>query len=87
MAEMDYNQQGDVAVLTLDDGKANAISPAFVDAVNEGLDRAGDEAKSVLITGRPGMFSGGFDLKEYPVVRAWLGRVEATPAYVPMRSK
>ncbi len=65
MAEMDYNQQGDVAVLTLDDGKANAISPAFVDAVNEGLDRAGDDAKSVLITGRPGMFSGGFDLKEF----------------------
>ena len=30
---------------------------------------------------------GGFDLKEYPEVRAWLGRVEATPAYVPMRSK
>jgi glutathione S-transferase len=30
---------------------------------------------------------GGFDLKAYPKVRAWLGRVEATPAYVPMRSK
>jgi glutathione S-transferase len=30
---------------------------------------------------------GGFDLKEYPAIRAWLGRVEATPAYVPMRAK
>ncbi len=30
---------------------------------------------------------GGFDLKEYPGIRAWLGRVKATPAYVPMRSK
>jgi len=30
---------------------------------------------------------GGFDLKEYPGIRTWLGRVEATPAYVPMRSK
>ncbi len=30
---------------------------------------------------------GGFDLKAYPGVRAWLGRVEATPGYVPMRSK
>lgn len=30
---------------------------------------------------------GGFDLKEYLEVRAWLGRVEATPAFVPMRSK
>ena len=30
---------------------------------------------------------GGFDLQEYPRVRAWLGRVEATASYVPMRSK
>lgn len=30
---------------------------------------------------------GGFDLKAYPEIRAWLGRVEATPAFVPMRSK
>ena len=30
---------------------------------------------------------GGFDLKEYPEVRAWLGRVQVTPAHVPMRSK
>ncbi len=30
---------------------------------------------------------GGFDLQEYPRVRAWLGRVAATASYVPMRSK
>ncbi len=30
---------------------------------------------------------GGFDLKDYPAVRAWLGRVEATPGYVAMRRK
>ena len=30
---------------------------------------------------------GGFDLKDYPAIRVWLGRVEATPAYVPMRAK
>jgi glutathione S-transferase len=30
---------------------------------------------------------GGFDLQAYPAVRAWLGRVEATPGYVPMRNK
>ena len=30
---------------------------------------------------------GGFDLKEYPGIRAWLERVEGTPAYVPMRVK
>ncbi len=30
---------------------------------------------------------GGFDLKDYPAVRAWLARVEATPGYVAMRRK
>ncbi|MFQ6006650.1 MAG: glutathione S-transferase family protein [Woeseia sp.] len=27
---------------------------------------------------------GGFDLRDYPAVRAWLGRVAATPGHVPM---
>jgi enoyl-CoA hydratase len=61
---IDYNQQGDVAVLAMDDGKANALSHGLVDALNDGLDRAGRDAKGVVVTGRPGMFSGGFDLKE-----------------------
>ena len=30
---------------------------------------------------------GGFDLKGYPAVRAWLARVETTPGYVSMRRK
>ena len=30
---------------------------------------------------------GDFDLKDYPAVRAWLARVEATPGYVAMRRK
>ena len=30
---------------------------------------------------------GGFDLQEYADIRAWLARVEATSAYVPMRTK
>ena len=30
---------------------------------------------------------GGFDLQEYADIRAWLGRVEATSSYVPMRKK
>lgn len=29
---------------------------------------------------------GGFDLSEYPAVRAWLARIEARPRYVPMRA-
>jgi len=53
---------GDVAVLRLDDGKANAISMDVLTALDAALDRAVKDAKSVALIGRPGRFSGGFDL-------------------------
>ncbi len=54
--------EGDVAVVRMDDGKANAISMNAVAALGAALDRAEKEAKSVALIGRPGRFSGGFDL-------------------------
>jgi enoyl-CoA hydratase len=51
-----------VSVVTLDDGKANALSHAVIDAIERALDAAEKEAGSVLLVGRPGRFSGGFDL-------------------------
>lgn len=57
-----YTLLGDVAVLDLDDGKANAIGYAMLDAFDPALDRALEEAKAVVIAGRPGRFSAGFDL-------------------------
>ncbi|MFP6806638.1 MAG: crotonase/enoyl-CoA hydratase family protein [Pseudomonadales bacterium] len=65
MDVMQFKIEGDVAIMRFDDGKANAIGHAFVDAMNEGLDRAEKEAKAVLIIGRPGRFSAGFDLSEF----------------------
>ncbi|MGH0030747.1 MAG: crotonase/enoyl-CoA hydratase family protein [Myxococcota bacterium] len=53
---------GDVAVLHLDDGKANAISPAVLEALNQALDQAEEAGQAVLLAGRPGRFSAGFDL-------------------------
>ena len=53
---------GDVAILRLDDGKANAISPAVLEAVGAALDQAEQAGQAVLLTGRPGRFSAGFDL-------------------------
>jgi enoyl-CoA hydratase len=61
---LNYTKSGDVALLSIDDGKANAVGFAFIEAVNGALDRAKDDAKAVVITGRPGVLSGGFDLKE-----------------------
>lgn len=52
-----------VALLILDDGKANAMSLAMQQAINEGLDIAQQQNLSVVLMGRDGIFSAGFDLK------------------------
>lgn len=58
-----YEQRGAVALLRMDDGKANALSSAWVAAMGAALDRAERVAKAVVLLGRPGRFSAGFDLK------------------------
>ncbi|MBK8197063.1 MAG: crotonase/enoyl-CoA hydratase family protein [Acidobacteria bacterium] len=55
--------ENDVALITMDDGKANAISPAMLASLNAALDTAEKEAKAVVLMGRPDRFSAGFDLK------------------------
>jgi enoyl-CoA hydratase len=57
-----FESTGGVAVLRLDDGKANAISPAVLEAIGGALDQAEEAGQAVLLTGRPGRFSAGFDL-------------------------
>ncbi len=56
-------RDGDVAVITLDDGKANALSFAVIDGLNDALAQAESEASAVALIGREGKFSAGFDLK------------------------
>jgi enoyl-CoA hydratase len=57
-----YRLEGSVGVLVLDDGKANVFNDTSIGAIHEALDRAEQEAGSVVLAGRPGRFSGGFDL-------------------------
>jgi enoyl-CoA hydratase len=57
-----YELNDKTAVIRLDDGKANGISPAVIDSLHAMLDQAAQEATAVLILGREGRFSGGFDL-------------------------
>ncbi len=52
-----------VATLTMDDGKRNALSPAMFDEIYAALERAEQERAALVITGREGVFSAGFDLK------------------------
>ena len=56
-----YALHDSVAVITMDDGKANALSPTMVDALEQAFDRAEKEANAVILAGRPGRFSAGFD--------------------------
>lgn len=59
-----YTLADGIATLAMDDGKANAMSPAMSAALNAGLDRAAsDAASAVVIRGRDGVLCGGFDLK------------------------
>ena len=53
----------DISIITLDDGKANVFSPKMIQDVNECLDKVPTESGALIITGRDGMFSAGFDLK------------------------
>jgi enoyl-CoA hydratase len=57
-----YELRDGVAVITMDDGKANALSHEVVEALHAGLERAEHEARAVLLTGREKRLSGGFDL-------------------------
>ena len=53
----------DISIITLDDGKANVFSPKMIQDVNECLDKVPTESGALIISGRDGMFSAGFDLK------------------------
>lgn len=57
-----YRLEGDVAVITIDDGKANAISHGILAGLTKALDQAESEARAVVLVGREGKFSAGFDL-------------------------
>lgn len=51
-----------VAVIRLDDGKANAVSHTLIEQLHASLDRAQQDADAVAVVGRDGRFSAGFDL-------------------------
>ena len=58
-----FQLDDNVATITMDDGKANALSPDMLEQLAAALDRAEAEAKAVVIAGREGRFCAGFDLK------------------------
>jgi enoyl-CoA hydratase len=57
-----YRLDGRIATITMDDGKVNALSPGMLGRLDAALDRAESDKAVVLLTGREGVFSAGFDL-------------------------
>jgi enoyl-CoA hydratase len=67
-----YAFEEGVATVRMDDGKVNALSPDMLAELNGAFDRAEADRAAVLLCGRDGVFSAGFDLR---VLRA--GGVDA----------
>jgi enoyl-CoA hydratase len=57
-----YLLDGSVATIVMDDGKVNVMSSRMIGEVNGALDRAEADRAVVVLTGRDGVFSAGFDL-------------------------
>jgi enoyl-CoA hydratase len=62
-ADLVRSQRDDhVSRITMDDGRVNVFSPDMLAALHEAFDQAEGDGTAVLLTGRPGCFSAGFDL-------------------------
>ena len=58
-----YERKDAIATIVMDDGKVNALSLDMLTQIDAALDRAeGDRAAVVVLAGRDGVFSAGFDL-------------------------
>lgn len=62
MALVTYTPGATYATVAMDDGKANALSPAMLAELDAALTRAEDAGTAVVLTGRAGVFCAGFDL-------------------------
>jgi len=58
---VDFALSDSVATIAMDDGKANVMSEAMQRELTAALDRAENAGAVVLLTGRDGIFSGGYD--------------------------
>jgi len=59
-----YTYNDGVATISMDDGKANVLSHTMWEELEAAFDQAEKSGAIVLLKGRDGIFSGGFDLKE-----------------------
>jgi enoyl-CoA hydratase len=60
-----YSRDDRVASITLDDGKVNALSIPMLREIHAALDQAETDGAVVILGGREGYLSAGFDLKVF----------------------
>jgi enoyl-CoA hydratase len=60
-----YELDDHIATIAMDDGKVNAFSIPMLKALHAALDQAERDGAIVILTGREGYFSAGFDLKVF----------------------
>ena len=61
---MSFWLEQELAFFEFDDGKVNAIGHKLIEQFHGALDQAESQAKALVIFGRAGFFSAGFDLEE-----------------------
>lgn len=54
--------ENNIATITINNGKVNAISMQVIEEINQGLDEAESSQAVVILTGQEGILSGGYDL-------------------------
>jgi len=59
-----YQLSDGIATIVICNGKANVLSQEVFKELDQALDRAEQDKAVVILTGQPGIFSGGYDLKE-----------------------
>lgn len=70
-----YELSDAIATITMDDGKANVMSGAMLAALADAFDQAEREASVVVLTGKKGLFSGGYDMAMFGSTQAEIARV------------
>ncbi|MDG2420307.1 MAG: crotonase/enoyl-CoA hydratase family protein [Gammaproteobacteria bacterium] len=60
-----FKSDNGISTITMDDGKANAMSVQMLRGLNDALDQAERAGGVVILSGREGILSGGFDLSVF----------------------
>jgi enoyl-CoA hydratase len=63
MPNVTYELDGNIATITMDDGKVNALSLQNLADLHAAVDAAAKDQAGIVLAGREGMFSAGFDLR------------------------